>query len=78
MGVYREEFSFGVEVALRGHLEGASADSEGLVLDSLEFEDAGRRGVGEPDGSGVGENRTDEGAEGGEHGLLLETPGGAS
>ena len=78
MGVNGKEFSFRVEVALRGHLEGASADTEGLVLDALEFEDAGGRGVWEPDGSGVGEDRTDEGAEGGEHGLLLESPGGAS
>ena len=37
MCVDREEFGFGVEVILGGHLEGACANAEGLVLDTLEF-----------------------------------------
>lgn len=37
MCVDREEFGFGVEVILGGHLEGTSTDAEGLVLDTLEF-----------------------------------------
>jgi len=35
-------------VALGGHLEKACLDAEGLVLDAMEFEDIGRRGVREP------------------------------
>ncbi len=54
-----EEFGFGVEVALGGHLEGACADAECLVLDALEFEDVGRRCVGEPYRGGIGEKWAD-------------------
>ena len=34
----REIFGFRVEVARRGHLEGAKAGTQGLVLDTLKFE----------------------------------------
>ena len=74
----REEFGFGMEVAEGGHLEGAKAGSEGKVLDTLEFEDVGGGGVGEPDGRGVGEDGTDEGFVGKEHCFFLVTPGRTS
>ena len=70
----REIFGFGVEVARRGHLEGAKAGTEGLVLDSLEFEYVGKGKVREPDRRCIGK----DGAVGEKHGLLLCAPGGAS
>ena len=50
---------------------------EGLILNMLEFEDVGR-GVGEPDGGNVCEDRADEGLVGGYYGLLYMVLGGAS
>ena len=60
----REVFGFGVEVAEGGHLVGSKAGTEGLVLDTLEFEDVGLGGVGEPDGSSIGKDGTEDGAVG--------------
>ena len=74
----REIFGFGVEVARRGHLEGAKAGTEGMVLDSLEFGYVGKGKVREPDRRCIGKDRTEDGAVGEKHGLLLCAPGGAS
>ena len=43
-------------------------------MDPLEFEDSRGRGVGEPDGGGVGKKGTDEGLIGNEEGLQLLAP----
>jgi len=51
-------------VAEGGHLVGAKAGTEGLVLDALEFKDVGLGGVGEPDGSSIGKDGTEDGAVG--------------
>ena len=61
-------------MALGGHLQRPSGYPEGRILDPLEFEDSRGRGVGEPDGSGVGEEGTDEGLVGDEEGLQLLPP----
>ena len=74
----REDFGFRVEVVLGGVLEGASAEPEGTVLDSLEFGDVGEGGVRKPNWGSVGENGADEGFVGLEHCLLLVSPGGTS
>ena len=73
----REVFGFGVEVAEGRHLVGSKAGTEGLVLDSLEFEDVGLGGVGKPDGSSVGKDGTEDSAVGEKHCFLLRTPEGA-
>ena len=73
----REVFGFGVEVAEGGHLVGSKAGTEGLVLDSLEFEDVGLGGIGKPDGSSVGKDGTEDSAVGEKHCFLLRTPEGA-
>ena len=73
----RKVFGFGVEVAEGGHLVGSKAGTEGLVVDSLEFEDVGLGGIGKPDGSSVGKDGTEDGAVGEKHCFLLRTPEGA-
>ena len=74
----RKVFGFGMEVAGGGHLMDAKAGTEGLILNSLEFEDVGRGEVREPDRSGIGEDGAEDGAVGEKHGLLLCAPVGAS
>ena len=71
----REIFGFRVEVARRGHLDGAKA---GLVLDALEFGNVGKGKVREPDRRCIDKDRMEDGAVGEKHGLLLCAPGGAS
>ena len=65
-------------MGLGGHLKGAEANSEGLVLDTLEFEDVGVAGVREPDGAGICEDGAKEGSVGEEHCFFGMTPGGTS
>ena len=60
----RKDFGFRMEVVYGGVLEGASADTEGAVLNGLEFLDIGRGGVRKPNWGGVGEDGLDEGSVG--------------
>ena len=50
-----EDLGLRVKMALGGHLQRPSGDSEGGILDPLEFEDSRGRGIGEPNGGSVGE-----------------------
>jgi len=47
-----------------GHLHAACCSAEGGVLKGLEFVDGGGGGIGEPDGSCIGIEGSDEGFEG--------------
>ena len=62
-----------------GHLQRPSGNTEGGILDPLEFvHSRGLLDVGEPDGRSVSEEGTDQGLVGGEEGFPLLAPGGAS
>ena len=50
-----EDLGLRMKMALGGHLQRPSGDSEGGILDPLEFEDSRGGSVGEPAGGGVGE-----------------------
>ena len=73
-----ENLNFGVKMGYVCHQEAPGDSPQGLVLNDLEGLNAGRAGVGEPDGSRVGENRLNEGLIGKEQGLFLVAPRGAS
>lgn len=67
-----------MEMADGGFLGGASTDTEGLVLEDLEFVNVVFGGVRKPDRTGVGSNRTEEGVVSGKESLFLVAPFGAS
>jgi hypothetical protein len=67
-----------VEVANGGFFGGTSTDAEGLVLEDLEFVNVVFGGVREPNRTGIGGDGAEEGVVGGEEGLLLVAPFGAS
>jgi len=67
-----------VEVADRRFFSGTSTDAEGLVLEDLEFVNVVFGGVREPNRAGIGGDGAEEGVVGGEEGLLLVAPFGAS
>ena len=73
-----EELGLRVKMAKRGHLQRPSCYAEGGILDPLEFEDSRGGGVWVPDGSGIGDNGSDEGFVNGEEGFPLLAPVGAS
>jgi len=76
--LYWEDFSFLVEMADGGFFGGASTDTEGLVLEGLEFVYVVFGGVRKPDRTGIGDNRTEKGVVGGKESLFLVAPFGAS
>ena len=55
MVVDGEDLGLRVKMVMGGHPQRPSGDSEGGVLDPLEFEDSRGRCIGEPDGGSVGE-----------------------
>ncbi len=55
MFFYREEFGFVVEVTEGGAANAASADSEDLILQSLQFGYAGTKCIREASRGGIGE-----------------------
>ncbi len=61
MVLYWKDFGFLVEMADRGFFGGTSTDAEGLVLEDFEFVNVIFGGVGKPDRTGIGGNRTEEG-----------------
>ena len=67
-----------VKMPNAGILHAAGCDTEGRVLEGLEFIEVDGFGVGEPDGGRIGDDGTDEGFEGDYEGLLLLAPVGAS
>ena len=73
-----KELGLRMKMAGGGHLQRPSSDAEGGILDPLELEDSRGGGIGVPDGSGVGDDGSDEGFVGGEEGFPLLAPVGAS
>ena len=61
-----------------GHLQRPNGNTEGRVLDLLEFFNSRGLDIGEPDGCGVCEEGSDQGFVSGDEGFLLLAPGGAS
>ena len=49
VGVDREDAGFCVKMSDGGHLHAAGCDTEGSILEGLEFADGGWGGIGEPD-----------------------------
>ena len=73
-----EDGGFCVKMTLAGHLHAARDDTEGSVLEGLDFGDTGGAGVREPDGGGVGEKGPNEGLVCNPQGFLLLAPVGSS
>ena len=73
-----EHLGLRVKMVLRGHPQRPSADTEGGVLDPLEFEHSRGGRIWVPDGRGICEDGANEGFVGGEEGFSLLAPGGAS
>ena len=71
-------FGFCVKMLDGRHLHTSGGDTEGVVLEGLEFVYVRRRGVGEPDGGGVEVEGVDYGLVGDGNGFCLLAPGCAS
>ena len=78
MGVDREDVGLCVKMPNTGHLHAAGRNTEGSVLEGLEFLDGGVGGVGEPNGGRVSEKGPNEGFICNDEGFLLMAPAGAS
>ena len=78
MVFHGEDLGLGVKMIYGGHLHASRGYTEGLVLEGLEFKDGRGGSIGEPGGSGIGEEGTDEGFEGYQKGFLLLAPVSAS
>ena len=72
-----EDLGLRVKMALGGHLQRPSGNTEGGILDPLEFEDSRGGGVGKPNGGGVGKKGLDQGFEGQQQGLPRLPPAGS-